>query len=164
MCTIIYHCGQFAGSFTKHIVFNNNHGNAGHGHILLGASINSRIFRHVYRAAHNIWTHIRDKWNVYIEVLAVFRSINRIVGGNVQIINVSRNLKILRIVGVTCICRRGDFYNFTKKFCFFLCLLCPCSSVHISCFLEQEVGWNLHELQRSAASKENNRISAWYIK
>ena len=146
MGTIVYHSGQLAGSLAQHAVLDDDNRDTSHGHILLRASVDGGIFRHIDGTAHYIRAHVSYQGNLYVEILTVLGSIDSVVGSNVQIVDIGRHLEILRIERIVSISRRGNLYDLAKVLSLFLGLLGPCTCIQISSLLNQEVGWDLHKL------------------
>ena len=70
-------------------------------------------------------------------------------------------LRIESIVGVG---RGCDLHDLTKMLCLFHRLLGPSTRIDIGSLLDEEVGRNLHKLQRRTTTKEDNGVTLRNVK
>ena len=161
MRAVIKHRGQFARCFAQGIVLHDDNRHASHGEVLLCSGVDGIVFGHIYRPTHNIRAHIGNQQNFHIKVLAALGTVNRVVGTNMQIVGISRDVRLeaFRIGSIAAIGRRSHLNDLAEELGFFHSLLGPHARIHVSCFLNKEVGGYLHELQRRAAAQKDDRIA-----
>ena len=132
--SVIDHGLKFPVHFAEQILTHNNECNTGRTHIFLSATINQRVFAYINRARHDIRRHIGHQRNRAVDIFVNFRSVNGVVGGDVEIIGICGNGVTFWYVGVIFIFGRGNNFYFTVKFCFLDGFLCPYACLQISGF------------------------------
>ena len=88
-----------------------------------------------------------------------FRTVNGIVGRNVEVVYISRHRVVFRDIGKTVFFGRSHFNGLAECLGFFQGLLGPCTGIEIRCFLFEEVIGNHAEFQTGTATEEEYGIS-----
>ena len=79
-------------------------GDSRRAHVFLGSSIDEGIFGHIHRTGHYVGGHIRNQWNWAVHIVTDFGSIDGVVGGYMEIVQVARDFISLRNIGIGLIC------------------------------------------------------------
>ena len=158
MGLIVQHSRNIAWYLAQSIILHNNESNTGRSQILLCTAVNADIFRNINRTRENIRWHIGNHRNRRVQILMKLRTINCIIGGDMEVIRIGRNSIIFRDIRIRCFRRRCHFYDFAKRFRFLYCFLRPNTGIKISSFLFKEVERHHTEFQAGATTQEQYRI------
>ena len=97
MRLIVQHGRNIAGYLTQSVILHDDECNTGRSQILLRTTIDTDIFGHVDRTGENIRRHIGHHRNVYVQILFQCRTVDCIVGSDVEIVCISRHLSLIHI-------------------------------------------------------------------
>ena len=86
-------------------------------------------------------------------------TIDGVVGCDMEIVNVCRDLKTLWNIVVHCLCRGCDGIGIAQTFRLFESLLCPDSCLEISSLVFKEVHRYIKESKAGATTEEYNLVS-----
>ena len=100
MGAVVEHGGYLAGSLTQCVVLDDGEGHTCHGKVLLRTGIDTIILSHVDRTAEDIGRHVGNHANGHVEFLTYLCTIDGVVGGDVEIIDISGACPILGDKGV----------------------------------------------------------------
>ena len=85
---IVEHGGNLAGSLAKSVVLDDDEGDSCHREVLLGTAVDAVVLAHVNGTAHDVGRHVGNDGHVDIKILADFSTVDGVVGGDVQIIDI----------------------------------------------------------------------------
>ena len=159
MRLIVQHGRNIAGYLTQSVILHDDKCNTCGSQILLRTTIDTDIFGHVDRTGENIRRHIGHHRNVYVQILFQFRTVDCIVGSDVEIVCISRHCIVLRNIGISRFSGRSDFNYFTECLSFFHGFLGPYTRIQVSSFLFKEVEGYHAEFQTGTTAQEQYRIS-----
>ena len=117
------------------------------------------VLGNINRTREDIRRHVGNHRYIDVQVFLDFCTIDGVVGRDVEVIYISRNLIILGDIGVGCFSRRGYLNHFTERFSLFHGLLGPHTGIEVSCFLLQEIIGNHAEFQACATTQEEHRVA-----
>ena len=146
MRAIVEHGWDLAWGASQFVVLHDDNGNTSHCQVLLGTSVDAVVLGNVNGTAENIRRHIADKRYGRVYFLADFRSVDGVVGGNVQVVGIRGDVKVLWDISEIGIGRCGNFHNFAVKFSLFHRFLCPYARIKIGSLLNKEVAGHLGKL------------------
>ena len=86
----VEHSRDIAADLAEGVLADDGEGDTGRADILLGASVYHSIFADIHRTAHNVGRHIRDERNRTVDILVDFGAVNRVVGGDVEVVGIGR--------------------------------------------------------------------------
>ena len=92
-------------------------------------------------------------------LVAQLRSVDGVVGGNVHVISVLRNLVVRGDERVVLVRATGHFHCFAEALGLFECFLGPNTCVQVCSLLLQQIIGQHAELQACAAAKENDAVA-----
>ena len=156
MCAIVKHGGNLAGSLAQRVVLHDDDGHACHSQVLLGSGIDGIVLGHVDGTREDVGRHVGNQAHGNVEILANLRTIDSVIGGDVQIVGILGHCPSLGNEGVVGVGRRGHFNYLAEELGFFHGLLGPYACVQVGSLLDEEVIGNHAELERSTATKEDD--------
>ena len=159
MRLIVQHSRNITGNLTQSIILHDDECDTGRSQILLCTTIDTDIFGHVDGTRENIRRHIGHHRNVYVQIFLQFRTVDCIVGSNMEIVCISRHSIVLRDIGISRFSGRSDFNYFTECLSFFHGFFGPHTRIQVSSFLFKEVEGYHAEFQTGTTAQEQYRIS-----
>ena len=160
---IVNHCWQWVHVLTvsnlaEDVLANDYESNTSWTNVLLCTTVDKSVLLNVNWTAHDVGTHIGNKHYVVdfasVEVLADFGTVNGVVGCDVEVICISRNVPSLRNVAVSLVFRRSNDFYITEELSFLSSLLSPNASLQVSSLLVEQVSRNGHKLSASTTTEE----------
>ena len=158
MIAVVHHRGQRTGNLAQRVLPHDDERHAGRTDVLLRAAVDHRVLAHVDRTAQNVGTHIGDQRNRRIDVGVVLRAVNRIVGGNVQIIQIRRDGVSFRNIGEVLVFRGSEHLDLAEQFGLFDRLLGPYARIDVTGFLFEKIVGHFEKLGAGAAAQEKNFV------
>ena len=131
---------------------------AGRTYVLLRTAVDHTVLLHIDRTAHDIRRHIGNERDRRIDILVDLRTVDGVVGRNVEIIRIGRDFVTFRNIGIVLILGRSDDLHFAVELSLLSSLLRPNTGLEVGSFLFQQVRRNLEELSRSTAAQEHYGI------
>ena len=166
MCLIVQHRRDVSAHLAQTRLFDDDKGHTGRSEVLLCATIDDVVLANVNRTAEDIRTHIGYQRHITFLLVDLSEFLivdlgteDGVVGGNMEIICVLRNLVICRDGVSAC----SYFDSLTKTFCLLERFLRPNTGIEVRCFLLQEVERNHAELKTCTAAKEQHTITLRHI-
>ena len=154
----VEHCGDVAAHLAEHILLDDEEGNAGRACVLLGAAINHGVLAHIYPAAQDIGRHVCDEGNGAVDICLDLCSVDGVVGGDVEIIQVCGDFVALGDVAVVTVLGACYCVCISEPLGLLEGLVCPYAGIKICGFLLQEVHCHIEETEACAASKEDDLV------
>jgi len=159
MCPVVEHWRNRAWNFTQDIFLNNDESNASGCKILLGASINKRIFRNINRSAEDIRRHICNERDFYIEIFLNLCPINCIIRCNMKVIRICRNSIVFRNIIEQLFLEDATSTTSPNSFGFFKCFPGPFSCGEIQPpFFVKNIHGTIANCRPCPTSKKQNLI------
>ena len=147
-----------AGNLPQCVLADDGEDDAGRAHILLGATVDEGVLAHVNGTGHDVGRHVGDEGAGAVHVLLDLRTIDGIVGGDVQVIEVCGNLKALGNVAVVLVLGAGDGVGIADALGLHESLVGPYAGIQVGGLLLQIVHGHIEELQGGAAAQEYNLV------
>ena len=134
-----HHRRQVADDLIEHVLADDAESHARRRQVLLRAAVDHGVFRNIDRTGEDVRRHVGDQGHGRHEVLVVLRTVDRIVGGDMHIIQVGRNGESLRDVGEVPVLGRSQHLDLAVTLGLLDGLLRPHARIHITGFLAQEI-------------------------
>ena len=109
-------------------------------------AVDHGVFRHVDRTREDVRRHVGDQRHRRGQILVVFRTVDRIVRGDMYVVQILGNGESLGDVGEVAVLGRGQHLDFAVTFGLLDGLLRPDARIHITGLLAQKVRRNLIEI------------------
>ena len=153
---VVKHRGNVPGDPSEGILLDDGEDHAGGADVLLGATVDEIVFGHVHRTAHDVGAHVSDEGNGAVDVFLDLGSVDRVVGGDVEVVDVGRDLVVLGNIGIVLVGRAGESVSLSNTLGLLESLLRPDSCLKVSGLLLKIVHRHIEELQRGAATEEHD--------
>ena len=158
MGLVVEHGGDVTGHTAQGTLTDDGEDDAGRAHVLLGAAVDEVIFAHVHRTGHDVGGHVGDQRAGAVDVLVDLRSVNGVVGGDVEIVQVGRDFESLGDVGVVLVLGAGDGIGLADALGLYEGFVGPDAGVQIGGLLLQVVHGYIEELQGGTAAEEHDFV------
>jgi len=155
---VVQHGGDIAAHAAQGILADDGEDDAGGAHVLLGATVDKVIFAHVHRAGHDVRRHIGDERAGAVQIFVELGAVDGIVGGDVEVIQVGRNIESLGDIGVVLVLGAGDGVGVAEALGLLEGLAGPNAGVQVGGLLLQEVHRDIEELEGGAAAEEDDLV------
>ena len=152
------HRRQVAHDLVEHILADDGERNARRGEVLLRAAVDHGVLGHVDRTRKDVRRHVGDQGNGRNEVLVVLGAVDRIVGGDMHVIQIGGNGETLGNVGEIAVFGRRQQFHFAVTLGLLDRLLRPDAGIDVTCFLTEEVGGPLVKEGAGAAADIENLV------
>lgn len=146
------HRRQVAHDTVEHVLADDGERHAGRGEVLLRTAVNHGVFRNVDRAGKDVRRHVGDQGHGRSEVFVVLGAVDRIVGGDMHIVQIGRDRETLGDVGEIAVFGRSEQLDLAVTLSFLDGLLGPDTGIHIACLPAQEVGGHFVEERAGTAA------------
>ena len=100
MGAIVKHRRDIPGDPTEGILLDDGEYDAGRPDVLLCSAIDQVVLGNIDRTAHDVGGHVCDQRARTVKVFLDLGSVDGVVGGDMEIVQVSRNLVSLRNIGI----------------------------------------------------------------
>ena len=141
---------------TQGIHLDDNQRYARRSQVLLRTGIDNIVFGDINRTREDIRRHIGNQRHFHVGVKAHLGTVDCIVCGDMEIVQVCRNLISLRDVAVGPVGRGCYGKCVSEPFCLFERLLCPDTGLEVSGPVLEKVHRHIQELQARTAPEEHN--------
>ena len=131
MRAVVEHRGDLAIHLAEDIFLHYHEGYPRRAYILLGTTVDEGVLAHIHRAAHNVATHVSHQRDRAVEILAELRSVDRVIGGNVQVIGIGGDVGYLGVVGEVLVGAAGYHLHFAEELSLLGGLLGPYAGLHV---------------------------------
>ena len=129
MDIVLQHRGDDAVVFdvTDSITAYDDEGNTSRSDVLLSTTIDEVVLRYIDRAGEDVRRHIPYETDLYIGIVAELRTIDRVVGRDVEVVNVIGYFVLFPWLGVpdVVVILRGEGDDLTEGLSFLSSLVCP---------------------------------------
>ena len=129
MRVVLQHRGDDAVVFdvTDSITAYDDEGDTSRSDVLLSTTIDEVVLRYIDRAGEDVRRHIPYEANLYIGIVAELRTVDRVVGRDVEVVNVIGDLVLFPWLGVpdVVVFLRGEGDDLTEGLSFLSSLVCP---------------------------------------
>ena len=156
---VVEHRREVAADLAEGVRLDDGHGHAGRTRVLLRTRVDQFIFAHVHGTAEDVGGHVRDEGHRAVDVLADLRTVNGVVGRDVEIVKVRRNLIALRDIGIVLVRGARHGKGVAQALGFLEGLLGPDAGLQVTRLVLQEVHGSHQELQAGAAAQEDDFIA-----
>ena len=95
VCAEVEHCRDVAAHLSEEVLLHDEECNACRAYVLLCTTIDHSILGHVYRTAHDVRRHVCDERNRRVDVLVDLSTIDGVVCGDVEVVNICRDFVTL---------------------------------------------------------------------
>jgi len=153
-----HHRRQVADDPVQHILADDGERHARGSQVLLRAAVDHGVFRNVHRAREDVRRHVGDQGHGRREVLVVLRAVDRIVRGDMHIVQVGGNGEPLGNIGEVPVLGRSQHLHFAVMFRLLDGLFGPDTCIHITGLPAQEVGGNFIEIGTCTAPKIDDLV------
>ena len=158
MRAVVDHRGQIALNPVEHILADNGERDARRSEILLRAAVDHGVLAHVARTAQDVGTHVGDHGHRRIEVGRVLRTVDRVVGRDVQVVQIGGDVEAFGDVGEIPVLGRGDDFGPAVTLGLLDRLLRPDAGIDVSRLGIEEIGGHLEEVGAGAAADEDDLV------
>ena len=162
MGAVVEHGGNLAVDVAEGAVFDDDDDCSGRGEVLLGAGVDEVILADIDGTREDVTRHIGYQRHFHVGILADFRTVDGVVGGVVEIVDIVRH----GIFGNICVVvgfRRTNNFDFAEEFGFFDGFVGPCAGVEICCLGFQQVEGGHAELEACAAAEEEHAVAFGHV-
>ena len=150
------HRRQVAHDAVEHVLADDGEGDTGRSQVLLRTAVDHGVFRNIDRTRQDVGRHVGDQGHRRVDILVVFGTVDRIVRGDVQVVQILGNGETLRDVGEVAVLGRSQNLHFAVTLGLLDGLLRPYARIHVAGLLAEEVGSHLiEEGARTAADVED---------
>ena len=129
MRVVLQHRGDDAVVFdvTDSITAYDDEGNTSRSDVLLSTTIDEVVLRYIDRAGEDVRRHIPYETDLYIGIVAELRTIDRVVGRDVEVVHVIGYFVLFPWLGVpdVVVILRGEGDDLTEGLSFLSSLICP---------------------------------------
>ena len=158
MYAIIKHCRDIPAYFAETILTDDGECHASRAGILLRATVNQRILTHINAAAEDIGRHICNERNGAVNILLDFRTVDGIVGGNMQVVKIRGDFESLGDIAVVLVLGAGDCIGIAQALGLLEGLVRPHAGIEICSFFLKVVHCYIQELHAGSAAEEHGFI------
>ncbi len=152
------HRRQVADDAVEHVLTDDGEDRARRRQILLGAAVDHRVFRYVDRTRQDVRRHVGNQRYRRIDVLVVLRAVDRIVGGDVQVIEILGNREPFGYIGEVAVLRGGQHLDLAVTLRLLDRLLRPYARIDVTGLPTEEVGSHLVKHRAGAAAHVEDLI------
>ena len=158
MGLVVEHRREVAGDLAEDVLADDGEDHAGRTDVLLGAAIDESVLGDIHRTAHDVGRHIGHEVDRAVHVVFDLGTVDRVVGRDVEVVEVGRDLIAFRDVAVGLVGRGGDADGIADALGFLERLLGPDTRLQVAGLVLEEVHRHIEELERSAAAEEDHFI------
>ena len=153
-----HHRRQITDDLVQHVLADDGESHTRGSQVFLCSAVDHGVFRDVDRAGENVRRHVGDQGHGRREVLVVLRTVDRIIRGNMHIVQVGRDGEALRDVGEIFVLGRRQHLDLTVTLGLFDSLLRPHTRIHIAGFFAQEVRGNFIKIGTRTAAQIDDLV------
>ena len=158
MGLVVEHRREVAGHLAEDVLADDGEDHAGGAHVLLRAAVDEGVLRNVDRTAHDVGRHVGHEVHRAVHVVFDLRAVDRVVRGDVEVVEVFRDLVALRDVAVGLVGRGSDADRVADALGFLERLLGPDTRLQVARLVLEEVHRDIEELERCAAAQEDHLV------
>ena len=146
------------GNAAQGLLADDGEDDAGRPYVLLGAAVDEVVLAHVYRAGHDVGGHVGNQGAGAVHVFLDFRTVDGVVGGDVEVVQIGRNLKALGDIAVVLVLGAGDGIGFADSLGLHQGLVGPDAGIQVGGLLLQVIHGHIKELKGGASAQEHHLV------
>ena len=158
MGAVVEHGGEIARDLAQRILTDDGEDDARRAGVLLGASVYESILGDVNGTAQDVGRHVGDKGDGAVHVLLDLGAVDGIVGRDVEIVYVGRDLVSLGDVGVVLVLGTCEGVGLADALGLLEGLVGPYARIEVSGLLLKEVHGHVEEFEAGAAAEEYDLV------
>ena len=159
VCLVVEHGGDGTTDLAHDVLLDDDEGDAGHGEVLLGTTVDETVLAHVDGTGEDVGTHISHHRHGAVVVLQDLGAVDGVIRGDVEVIGVRGNGEFLGDVGEVLVLAGSYLHDLAEELCFLLSLGSPDTRVEVGRLLLEEVVGDHAELQACTATEEQHAVT-----